>query len=151
MKKGFSVEGFMADIERFDREISAQQEPTGILNASGEAIVKVTPEAPKGGSITINTEEEPVDDMESSPFIDRRLGTFAIPLEWLEGMQQKDSEQVFKDFRIISANYDYATGCIQYTAASFHFDPLPPNTQAPGYVIMVDAESDVVSIRVKRV
>ena len=87
-------------------------------------------------------------DPESTPFADRKLGSFAMPLQWVEGMKNKHAEEIFKHFRIVRAELDYSSNSILYVAASEFFDPVPQNEMAPGYQIRVDPEGDRVSIRV---
>jgi len=87
-------------------------------------------------------------DPDSTPFGDRKLGNFAMPITWVEGMKNKHAEAVFKHFRIVRAEIDYASQNILYVAASEFFDPIPPNEMAPSYQIMVDADGEGVKLRV---
>ncbi len=91
-----------------------------------------------------------IDHGEDTPFNDRRFGTFALSMDWLEDMKQKDAEQIFKHFRIIRAELDYSSNQMLYTAASFLFDRVPENTMAPGYFVMVDADAGKINIRVRK-
>jgi hypothetical protein len=92
-------------------------------------------------------------DPESSPFIDRKLGNFSVPLEWLESIMNRDAEEIFKNFRIIRAEIDYASNAVLYVAASELFDRVPENTMAPSYRIMVDRATpeSPITIRVSKV
>jgi hypothetical protein len=88
---------------------------------------------------------------EGSPFVERRLGMFSIPVDWLEGMQNQHFAQVFRHFRIVRAEFDYASKNIQYVAASEFFDPVPEGTMPGNYVIAVGhGVGDEIDIRVNR-
>lgn len=91
-------------------------------------------------------------DPESTPFIERKLGNFSMPLGWLEGLRNVDAEAIFKHFRIIKAELDYASQSVLYIAASELFDPVLPNQMAPSYQIMVDrvTPDSPLSIRVSK-
>lgn len=94
------------------------------------------------------TDDDIIPVAERSPFTDRRLGSFAIPVQWLEGMQNRHAEVVFKNFRIVRAEIDYASGSVLYVAASELFDPVPIGAMAPGYRVMVDPDGDTARVRV---
>jgi hypothetical protein len=89
-------------------------------------------------------------DPESTPFADRKLGSFAMPIQWVEGMKNKDAEELFKHFRIVRAEIDYSSQSILYVAASEFFDSVPANEMAPGYRIMLDSEAGKLNIRVAK-
>lgn len=90
------------------------------------------------------------DALDSSPFIERRLGNFATPIEWLEGMTTRHFREIFKHFRIVRAELDYVTKSMQYVAASDYFDPVPEGSMPGAYSIMIDA-GDPITIRVNRI
>ncbi len=94
------------------------------------------------------------DTLDSSPFVDRRLGNFSIPLEWVEGMATKHAMEVFKHFRVLRAELDYVTNSIQYVAASDYFDPVPKGATPGSYDIKIDpgvTPEAPITIRVSRV
>ena len=97
--------------------------------------------------ITLTEQGEALD---SSPFIERRLGNFSVPIEWLEGMATKHFREIFKHFRIVRAELDYATQSMQYVAASDYFDEVPKGQMPGSYAIQIDA-GEPITIRVNRV
>jgi hypothetical protein len=92
-------------------------------------------------------------DPEGSPFVERKLGKFSVPMGWLEGMTNKVFQAVFQHFRILRAEFDYVHHAMMYVAASEYFDEVAEGTEPGSYSIQVDAPSkanEACSIRVVR-
>jgi hypothetical protein len=92
-------------------------------------------------------------DPEGTPFSGRKLGTFSVPMDWIEAMANKHFQAVFQHFRILRAELDYVSNAIQYVAASEYFDEVAKGTVPGSYSIHVDPptkKNDSVSIRVVR-
>jgi hypothetical protein len=87
---------------------------------------------------------------ERSAMLDRRLGGFSIPMDWLEGMKNSHASQLFSHFRIIRAEIDYASNAVLYVAASELFDVVTENMMAPSYRVMIDPDGEKINVRVAK-